>query len=281
MENNSILDLARNEAMTAHEFKSVEVRDRVAELTARYAAYESSAKNIGKEIDDLKNDTYKALAPIVMKLSEMNAHRAEGFKTWPQFVEACLPINSRAAGTLITYYKKVQVVPELAEFTVSNVEAIAPADAVAIRKAIESGEITPNTVQPKLKEFAKAHPRAESGKGRPKIEPEFILTNVKTGDTIARVIKADFASACGASEIVYLPAPKDGSPRRFIAYNSNGDCVMMSFAPYIKPKAEKPAPKKEISVYDQLRDQFDFMADWTDEQIAATLRKNADKAKGK
>lgn len=280
MENN-ILNLEANKAMTAHEFKSAEIRDRVSELTARYAAFQSTAKNIGEEIDALRNETYKELAPIVAKLSEMNAHKAEGFKTWPQFVEACLPINSRAAGTLITYYKKVQVVPELAEFTVSNVEAIAPADAVAIKKAIESKEITPETTQPKLREFAKAHPRAESGKGRPKVEPEFILTNVKTGETIARVIKADFASACGASEIVYLPAPKDGSPRRFIAYNANGDCVMMSFAPYIKPKSEKPAPKKDISVYDQLRAQFDFMADWTDEQIAATLRKNADKAKGK
>ncbi len=278
---NSIMTIERNPGITVHKFKSATIAAQVKTIAEAMAKADSAMGKIREEYDKAKDEAYKAIAPVVASLKANNAHKTEGFKTFPEFAKACLPISERQIPTLLAYQKKIADVPALKEFTVSNVEAIAPADAVAIKNAIESGELSKETPQKQLKEFAQAHPRAATGSGRPTVVPEFTVKAVVSGLVYGeRVIKEDFCKVTGYENITMLPKPENGTPRRFIAYNGAGEATMFEFSPYVKPTATKPKAKEQ-SVYDQLREQFDFMADWTDEQIAATLRQNADKAKGK
>ena len=263
---NSIMTIERNDALKAHNFKSATIKSQIDVINAALTKADSAVGRIREEYDKARDEAYKSIAPVLASLKANKAHETEGFKTFSEFATACLPISKRQITTLLAYQKKVAEVPALKGFTVANVEAVAPADAAKLAKAIADKEITPETAQTALKDFAQKNPRAATGSGRPTIVPQFTVKAVLSGAIMGeRVIKDDFAKVTGNENIVMLPAPKDGSHRRFISYNNDGGAAMYEFYPYVNTATKSDT--KKLSVYDQFRAANEWAENLPDDAI--------------
>lgn len=265
MESKELTIIQHNDSMTAHSFKSDATRKAVCDIIAAYGKAAAVSAKLKDEYDAAKDAAYKAIAPILAKLKSNKAWEAEGFKTWRDFVNATLPITDRQATSILTYQRKVADVPALKDFSVANVNELTAADNDALKKAIESKEITPETKQADLSDFAKSHKPA----GKTKVEPRFNIWAINNESIkYVGVIKADFAKKMDSEQVVFLPAPQDGSPRRFIAYDNAGFCVMCAFVPYVKAAdSKKSTEQRKPTVYDQFRAANEWAANLPDDAI--------------
>ena len=256
-----------NANITKHNFKSATVQKSVSTIIEAVTTAQSTTGKLKDEFNKARDTAYKTIAPVLAKLKANNAHKTEGFDTWSQFVEAVMPLTSRQATSILTYNRAVSEVPALADFSVANVNELASANPDAIKAAIESHEITPDTKQTELSTFAANHRKSE----KPKVEPRFNIWAV-TDEKMKYigVIKADFATKFGLTSFTVLPASDDGSPRRFIAYNNSGNCTMGAFVPYVKESGSKKTVKKE-SFYDSFREANDWAANLPDDAIQSII----------
>lgn len=151
--------------------------------------------------------------------------------------------------------------------TMSNMAELTKTDRVQLAAAIDNKEITGETAQKDIREFANTH--RKDGKTKERVLPTFTVAEYKpdsSGAVIAEnVIKEDMYSAVAESfsdetamespdGVLFAPAKLDGdkasAAQHFIAYNKSGFVRMYEYRPYVKASTTRKAPDKfDLAAY--------------------------------
>lgn len=150
--------------------------------------------------------------------------------------------------------------------TMSNMAELTNTDRVQLVAAIDNKEITGETAQKELREFATAH--RKDGKSKEKVLPTFTVSEMHSKAVIAEnVIKEDMFEAVAESfatvndlespaVVMFAPAKMDGdkasAAQHFVAYDTEGHVEMFEYRPYVN----KPASKGKRPTFAELLAQF-------------------------
>ncbi len=145
--------------------------------------------------------------------------------------------------------------------TMSNMAEMVNADRVQLAKAIDNKDITPETAQKDLREFAAEH--RKGGKAKERVLPTFNVAEMSSKAVIAEnVIKEDMYEAVAATivdsgnaesgaGVFFATAKLDGdkvsAAQHFIAYTASGYAQMYEYRPYVAKKSEVKGKGKDIS----------------------------------
>jgi len=164
--------------------------------------------------------------------------------------------------------------------TMSNMAEMTNTDRVQLAAAIDNKEITGETAQKELREFATTH--RKDGKSKEKVLPTFTVSEMHSKAVIAEnVIKEDMFEAVAESfatvndlespaAVMFATAKLDGdkpsAAQHFIAYDANGNVSMFEFRPYVnkpanKDKGKRPSIEELLAqLTDEEREQLAAMA---------------------
>ena len=142
--------------------------------------------------------------------------------------------------------------------TMSNMAELTNTDRVQLAAAIDNKEITGETAQKDLREFATTH--RKDGKSKEKVLPTFTVSEMGSKAVIAEnVIKEDMYEAVAQSivdmnivsssaAVMFATAKIDGdkpsAAQHFIAYTATGYTEMYEFRPYVNKPANKDKGKR-------------------------------------
>ena len=146
--------------------------------------------------------------------------------------------------------------------TMSNMAELTNTDRVKLAAAIDSKEITSETAQKEIRDFATAN--RKGGKGKEKVLPTFTVSDMCSRAVIAvNVIKEDMYEAVSESlvdeEIVESPAAvffttvkldgdKASAAQHFIAYTAGGYVRMYEYRPFVSKPAVKGKGKEDFDL---------------------------------
>lgn len=163
--------------------------------------------------------------------------------------------------------------------TMSNMAELTNTDRVQLAAAIDNKEITGETSQKDIREFATTH--RKDGKGKEKVLPTFTVADMCSKAVVAEnVIKESMYEAVADmlvdEEIVDTPAAvffstvkldgdKPSAAQHFIAYTAGGYVRMFEYRPYVKPankdKGKRPSIAELLAqLTDEEREQLAAMA---------------------
>lgn len=153
--------------------------------------------------------------------------------------------------------------------TMSNMAELTNADRVQLAAAIDNKEITGETAQKDIREFATTH--RKDGKSKEKVLPTFTVADMRSRAVIAEnVIKESMYEAVADmlvdEEIVGTPAAvffsavkldgdKPSAAQHFIAYTAGGYVRMFEYRPYVKKSADKGKRPSIAELLAQLTDE--------------------------
>lgn len=143
--------------------------------------------NAAKYADEKNQEIAKILGEVLVKKS----YTDDGFKSVADYAKTIFGINYQNAYALANagkVYNDPKAPIELKKFSPSKLAAIAAVDETVVLKSIESGEITSNTTQKELKEYATSHSTKED-KPRKKKEKNYVA---KLHMLIAEEFQEDF-----------------------------------------------------------------------------------------
>lgn len=142
--------------------------------------------------------------------------------------------------------------------TMSNMAELTNTDRVKLAAAIDSKEITGETAQKDLREFAATH--RKDGKTKEKVLPTFTVADKCSKAVIAEnVIKDDMYAAVAellvdeeivddAAAVMFdtvkLEGDKPSAYQHFIAYTAGGYVRMFQYSPYVNKPASKDKGKR-------------------------------------
>lgn len=164
--------------------------------------------------------------------------------------------------------------------TMSNMAELTNTDRVQLAAAIDNKEITGETAQKDIREFAATH--RKGGKAKEKVLPTFTLAEMTSKAIIAEnVIKEDMYEAAAQSLVdsgivdtpagvmfstVKLDGDKASAAQHFIAYTASGFAKMYEYRPYVNKPASKGDGKRPsiaellAQLTDEEREQLAAMA---------------------
>lgn len=235
--------------------------DRLTKATQRITSiYNDAAKYV-----DTKN---REIAKILAEVSDKKAYEADGFKSVADYAYTVFGIarqNAYALSNAGKVYNDKNAHPELQSMSPSKLAELAAVDTKALNAALEAGEITHDTTQKALREFAD---KAKADKEGEKpvvlntftVRPCLVAVDDKLRDTFSMdKIETDWDdwfidyvsenSPNGEVEIVKLPKSKlDPKSNKVPAirklYFNRNFSVVVEFFKYIAPKVTKPAAPK-------------------------------------
>lgn len=235
--------------------------DRLTKATQRIASIYSDAAKYA----DTKN---REIAKILGDVADKKAYEADGFKSVADYASTVFGIarqNAYALANAGKVYNDKSAHPELQAMSPSKLAELAAVDNKAVNAALEAGEITHETTQKALREFAdKSKANKEGGKSAVldtfTARPCVTFIDEKTADSYqaARTIEEwddyfmDFVSNSAPSspvEIIKLPKGKvdpnatKATVNRRLYFNRNYS-VVVEFYKYTAPKVTKPAASK-------------------------------------
>ena len=163
--------------------------------------------------------------------------------------------------------------------TMSNMAELTNTDRVQLAAAIDSKEITGETAQKEIREFATSH--RKGGKAKEKVLPTFTLAEMTSKAIIAEnVIKEDMYEAAAEALVdagivdsaagvmfssVKLDGDKPSAAQHFIAYTAGGYVKMYEYRPFVnkpsKDKGKRPSIAELLAqLTDEEREQLAAMA---------------------
>lgn len=152
--------------------------------------------------------------------------------------------------------------------TMSNMAELTNTDRVQLAAAIDNKDITKDTAQKDIREFATSH--RKDGKNKERVLPTFTVAEMSSKAVIAEnVIKEDMYEAIAQSLVdmgvtdstaavffstAKLDGDKPSAAQHFIAYTASGYVQMYEYRPYVN----KPAPKDKGKrpTFEELLSQF-------------------------
>ena len=164
--------------------------------------------------------------------------------------------------------------------TMSNMAELTNTDRIQLAAAIDSKEITSETAQKDVREFASTH--RKDGKTKETVLPTFTVSEMRSKAVIAEnVIKEDMFEAVAESfsEVNGLDSPaavmfstakidgdKPSAAQHFIAYDAAGNVKMYEYRPFVNNPANKDKGKRPsiaellAQLTDEEREQLAAMA---------------------
>lgn len=171
--------------------------------------------------------------------------------------------------------------------TMSNMAELTNTDRVQLAAAIDNKEITGETAQKDIREFATTH--RKDGKGKEKVLPTFTVAEMVSKSIIAEnVIKEEMYEAIADSfatdyglespaAVMFATAKMDGdkpsAAQHFVAYDNAGHVEMFEYRPYVKPANKGKDKGKRPSIEE-------LLAQLTDEERANLAALAAARVKG-
>lgn len=138
--------------------------------------------------------------------------------------------------------------------TMSNMAELTNADRVQLAAAIDNKEITGETAQKDIREFATVH--RKDGKGKEKVVPTFTLfamSGDKKNLVAENVIKEELPGLAKDHSGLpfYTPVKLDGdkpsAAQHFIMFSATGVCHMFEYRPYVKPTNKDKGKRPSIA----------------------------------
>ncbi len=145
--------------------------------------------------------------------------------------------------------------------TMSNMAELTNTDRAQLAAAIDNKDITKDTAQKEIRDFASTH--RKDGKSKERVLPTFTVSDMCSRAVIAEnVIKEDMRVAVSEllvnEEIVETPeavyfdtvkidGDKPSAAQHFIAYTAGGYVRMFEFRPYVEKKTTTKGKGKDIS----------------------------------
>lgn len=148
--------------------------------------------------------------------------------------------------------------------TMSNMAELVNADRVQLAAAIDNKNITSETAQKEIRDFAATH--RKDGKSKEKVLPTFTVSEMHSKAVIAEnVIKEDMYEAVAESfatvndlespaAVMFATAKLDGdkvsAAQHFVAYDAKGNVQMFEYRPYVnKPASKGKSEKFDLAAY--------------------------------
>lgn len=224
-----------------------------------------------------KTEAYaRACAPLFGEIKRDKLYEKGGFKSLEEYAEQFGVQKSTAyawARVGIAFFlEDNEYTRKIRDtLTMSNMAELTNTDRVKLAAAIESKEITGDTAQKDLREFAAAH--RKDGKTAEKVLPTFTLAEMTSKAVIAEnVIKADMYSAAAEllvdngiidspADVIFTTVKLDGdkpsAAQHFVACTNGGYTKMFEYRPYVNKPATTKGKGKDIS---SLKDMFAAMS---------------------
>lgn len=235
--------------------------ERLAKATQRITAIYTDAAKYA----DTKN---REIAKILGDVANKEAYKADGFKSVADYASTVFGIarqNAYALANAGKVYNDKNAHPELQAMSPSKIAELAAVDTKAVKAALESGEITHDTTQKALREFADKAKADKEGEKHVVLDaftarPCVPMLSDEQSDTFAvgKTLNdwddwfmdyVSYVSPDSRVEIVKLPkgkvdpnATKATVNRRL--YFNRAFSIVVEFYKYTAPKVTKPAAPK-------------------------------------
>ena len=218
---------------------------------------EGDVKSIMARLDGMqskvKTDFFKALARLPRKLDK---EKYDGFTSPVSFAESLGFNHSEAYYCIEAARLKVEhesgdseVCKEYQEMPLSNMAKAMTGDVEAFKRAMAAKEITAETPQSKIVEFAKRHPKSTTKGGKPKVVTILVDSISKaegTEDELKALLQADGVELLKAKSYTFQPvdAPsKSLTARVYVKLWYDGETgapmtEVHTFVPKYTPDAE-------------------------------------------
>ena len=218
---------------------------------------------VGENVKAAKENFNRTVAPVLARIADGKLYQADGFKSVAEYAEQTFGIKRSMAYLLARVGKRIQTLPELSEFSTSNAAELVNADGIAVRKAIASGELSAESTQEQLRNFAAAHPLKEV---KPRIEPTFDIYNMDGSICARNVLKDDFVHVIAHSHISKVSV--DGDSRTlYVGFTpSVSSATLFYVTPHV---AERKTTGNKV--YADIRKAFPFMRSWSDAKVQAWI----------
>lgn len=240
--------------------------DRLDKISASIMAEMNKVNALYTEVKSKTEAYARACAPLFGEVKRDKLYEKGGYKSLEEYAEIFGVQKSTAYAwarvgeafflTDNEYTRKIRDT-----LTMSNMAEMTKVDRVQLAAAIDNKDITSDTAQKDLREFAAAH--RKDGKSSERVLPTFTVSEMSSKFVIAdNVIKEDMYEAVAASlvdsgnaesgaGVFFATAKLDGDKasavQHFIAYTAAGYVQMYEFRPYVAKKADTKSKGKDIS----------------------------------
>ena len=151
------LTIKRN---TEIKLNSPELAKATDEILAIMGKASAEVDTLRAKAERKRDDTGRAVARILGKISTAEAYKVDGFKSVEDYAQKVLDMPKATAYALAAYGRAIndpKANPKLLEMSPFNFDAVKSLGLPAINAALEAGEISADMTQKELKEYRDAH----------------------------------------------------------------------------------------------------------------------------
>ena len=229
--------------------KSPELNAKTDAIVARFDKYRTETAGLISKANKAYESVGRDIGKLLAEVESSGCYKVDGFTTVPKYAEAVLGMPTSTASALLRYGAMLNdkdYPDDVKALPWSNYDAVKSAGKEEIIKGFESGEISANSTQRELKEYA-AKVNAEKPK-KAKVLPRFNVTNLYSGKSYTGITEAEvddtLRDVYGDIEIVKLPSVDgDGAPTLRKLYIAPDSAIIMHFFRYDE-KSTKAATAK-------------------------------------
>ena len=200
------LTIKRN---TEIKLNSPELAKATDEILAIMGKASAEVDTLRAKAERKRDDTGRAVARILGKISTAEAYKVDGFKSVEDYAQKVLDMPKATAYALAAYGRAIndpKANPKLLEMSPFNFDAVKSLGLPAINAALEAGEISADMTQKELKEYRDAHKPENT---TAKVLPRFNVIDLYTGKGYENALEGDMDEAMrgvyGDIEIIKLP----------------------------------------------------------------------------
>lgn len=235
----ALTTLHTSESLT---FKNAKLNEATAAINAELTALQNTVFPLRDQFESARADFDRKASDILANVVKDKSYKEDGFKSAAEYAMETFGFGRSKAYQLARVGERCKSIPSLKKLTVANADKLAGADGLAVKKALESGEIDEHTTQAELEEFAVNHPKFAS---KPKVVPTFDLFRANTDKPFAEnVMRDDFEEVVNTDDTHFrvVSIPKTDF---FVAADiTTGKSHIFLAKPHVKAKA---APKIDIA----------------------------------
>ena len=242
----SELVIIRKEGIT---LKSPELNKATDAIVARFDKYRAETAGLIGKVNKATESAGRDIGKLLASVESSGCYKVDGFTTVPKYAEAVLGMPTSTASALLRYGAMLNdpdMPDEIKALPWSNYDAVKSAGKQALIEGVKSGEITADSTQRELKDYA-AKVNADKPK-KSKVLPRWNVCNLYTGKTYTGITEAEvddtLRQVYGDIEIVKLPAADgENAPALRKLYIAPDSAIIMHFFKYDE-KTSKAATAK-------------------------------------
>ena len=233
----ALTTLHTSESLT---FKNAKLNEATAAINAELTALQNTVFPLRDQFEAARAEFDRKASDILANVVKDKSYKDDGFKSAAEYAMETFGFGRSKAYQLARVGERCKAIPDLKKLTVANADKLAGADGLAVKKALESGEIDEHTTQSELEEFATNHPKFAS---KPKVVPTFDLFGANSDKPFAEnVTREEFEDAVNTDDTHFrvVSIPKTDF---FVAADiTTGKARIFLAKPHVKAK---PAQKSD------------------------------------